>query len=1070
MGWEKQENFTIKAPQFVYDMKTSIEDFYDTTIKPYVGENYPPELGGSIGNIINIINTVAENLTTQITDPFASFIKAFGSQLTSTVSNIANTGVSAIVVHPYNVDGADMISVPVDPIHLPPNFQSLYYSAMAIRQEMLGVSESLSEIPVAEYTEAIKTAWVGVTDKDLSALNIENLFSMKLKKLTPMEAVNKVINSLYDDSDAERPQIGPGGAVAGFGILITSGNYIEFMSAVNMIKEFFNFKDIVDFADSIDKKIDSKIALLGEWDEIYEEWKNENIENNPIVVASTALLLEPQTVKLSMSELREQYLMYKEDVPLIEVDGVEVRSMAFRYYLQTVFATNATRNPIKAQKPNWYSLTLSNSVTCIKDIYESIAFYSEQINGYVKEASSTLKEAIFIFQARVQQLIDVVARILSTIETFASLPELLSVHTISFAEDGGTDVIAEQLALFDDTGMEDNNFTLFALFTAQSVAINDFKMFFEMFNTLADQWSQVNLLDNGELVNDLDQLSTEENPGSTSTLDETVPLNDGTASTPTEPPALSSDIQSMLAVYANGSALNPPIAFSSGRIDNNVTYPPIAPYWDNVSGVTITAYLQECDGDFTIPIESFRPFTKGTSIDGNVNNTPTYYNLKVDALRDNNSLVTSITYSFIIDYTLKVPPRIFPSNITEAGVYTEDPDGVRWEEYSGYSISAHVDKNFGSEVSPDWKNWDYVDPGHPGTGSYLKGYELPNGSYRITLRATSIAVPALYTNNITSFIIDSTAYKPNDNIVTGITNRQVYSVPTSFSWSPDSALITTTATIKRNGGIAIPITSADIPYSVTDDGTYKLRVTTINSQNTTYTSVKTYTFVIDKVYPSYVPVLYCSEIQDNQVYPSAFKLYWSKNEKAVSVADLINYSNTMVYNDRYSQLSYANIVYSELLYWEFSRKENTLTLSLYEREEGDTASLVAIGTREGNGVVSLVAQNNSGVTGEITLEYKRKISLNSSNIIAPNGISAPVPMGTTISTNGSYELNFTLSSLTGDTESRRKLEFTVNIPDLRVQYLRILPYSPSIQANVRIVNLNSQLGSITPYSVIVSTP
>jgi hypothetical protein len=79
-------------------------------------------------------------------------------------------------------------------------------------------------------------------------------------------------------------------------------------------------------------------------------------------------------------------------------------------------------------------------------------------------------------------------------------------------------------------------------------------------------------------------------------------------------------------------------------------------------------------------------------------------------------------------------------------------------------------------------------------------------------------------------------------------------------------------------------------------------------------------------------------------------------------------------------------------------------------------------------------------------------------------------MGTTISTNGSYELNFTLSSLTGDTESRRKLEFTVNIPDLRVQYLRILPYSPSIQANVRIVNLNSQLGSITPYSVIVSTP
>jgi hypothetical protein len=1036
MGWEKIENTTANTPQWITDAKTSIDSFYDDVIVPLVGKNYPPKLEGSIGPVIDTANVILENFSTMLVDPLSGLLRGLTSQLESTVSDIANTGVSALLVTPYNVDGATVKKVPIDPTSIPDNIVSLLGS---IGTEGIENYDSM--------VESFNNSKALFSEQEKFFLNLGNLVSTRMKTLSPTAAVQKAIESLEDTSDPNRPQISEDGAVAGFGILATAKTYTEFLSLIKLLSSFLSIDDLTSFVYTYEKKIDTKLQTLTDWDEVLKEWTDENINGNTLNFTNTDSSVSKG--KLTLIELKTLHEEYVKAYPYSEYQSIymtsgdfDKRAVTFRFYLEDYYINGNKKAAVLAQKPNWYSFTLANTISYVKDFYDAVAFYTEQITAYTKDATSAIKEVIQVIIDRIQQIIDIVTRVIIVIEKFASLPTFVSLYTVSFAGIGGTKLIASELSKADFTGLEKNDFTVFILFTAQSASIQNFTVFYDMFQTFGDQMQGLNLLqtDNLDNVNTNPNLSGDANPGAVGSLDKNDPNSKNNPNkAPAEevvvaPPALPDDMTELLALYSKSSSLNPPLVFYSGAVTNSQTYPSIAPYWDTPTGVNVTAFLQEyTTGGWVTPVDVYQPFTKGKSVNGNPLNTPTYYKLKLVAEKSNNKLSTEVVYQFIIDPSIRKPPRIFPINVQEGKIYTSLTEGVRWNEFVGYTSTALLIRNMGTDETPNWVNYDYVDIAHPGTGEYIKGGALPNGSYVISITSISLENLLLTSVNKTSFRVNSTAYYPVNIPISGIETHKVYTTNKSITWAADTFYITTTAKLKKDTGPFVDYTSADLPILITDNGTYKLSVKTVNATNSNFFVSKTYTFVVDKVSPSSSIALSCQEIIDDTVFTVPIKLYWSKLNGAKVVSTLTNNTNIVIYNDKYSQLSSVSITgYTGVVYWEIKNTydstalTNTRRVRLYSSTIKSTANMVASGTRVNDGVVTLAQVNGSGVSGSVTVAYTSDTA-DVKNMIATIGTPVTLPMGAELKTNGSYSLDFAITQTISSQTSSRKTTFSLSI-------------------------------------------
>lgn len=185
MYW-KQSNVTLNVSK-------ELRDFAGQAAA--ISSKVSSVLGAAV-ELIDVINFLYQEQA----DPFAKIMAVIAYQLQDFIDDTFSTGMYSLFVSPYFLEG-------------------VYQKAPIVKRKI--VDEFLTE-----------TAISGVRyDKQGYAT------------MTPREAIEKAVDSFYDEGDADRPQFSNNAAVSSFGIMITSPSIDIFKDTLEAFNNLFNISE-----------------------------------------------------------------------------------------------------------------------------------------------------------------------------------------------------------------------------------------------------------------------------------------------------------------------------------------------------------------------------------------------------------------------------------------------------------------------------------------------------------------------------------------------------------------------------------------------------------------------------------------------------------------------------------------------------------------------------------------------------------------------------------------------------------------------------------------------------------
>lgn len=902
MSWQKQ-TFKVTPPQWILDIKNEIESIYIQYIEPLIGANFPPTLGGTLGSAIAIAKQILGNIQPQILDPFNAFLSSFLGQVESIVDDTLNTGMEFIFISPQNVDGAVPIKTPLEESDIPSNIKN-----------------------------AIGSGWANLEQSAIDAIKAST--SVYIKGLTPQQAINELIQSLDDTNDVSRPQYSDTAYVAGFGLLLTANTYVSIQRALSSLKALLDIKDITDYVDGFSSRINSKKSELADVSAILEEWNLQNIQNKYYGHKATYSELSSlyKTYKTSayypdtsfhiyLGNMYNQGSLFKPvtvfsknpDWTAVTLSSTFTVLRDLEDFLGYAigqikgYATDATNSIIEAiniieTKINQLVAFLSAFMTVIQEFinlpsFDSIyTIYFDGVGGnnFIKKQVQAIDLtgigqnnfsvlAMFIGGTTSLQAFKNFSTMFAELgNTFANIqlvdPQALKTFISSLSYYGTNDYAT--LNIDNITGLPIEPITPPSIAPTPITDGTSAPTSSGSNTTTTVEppiiYSSTNIVDGGIYPPFQPYWKVDETIETSSAILQTLGFEtiNNFLNLVTSEPISPNDGDTYIATATGTSN----ITSTSVTINRLYTWNKIKGIWVEFIPISGEVVLNSYDSTrYSYSSGSWVVFTGVGTMTRIVSSVPFlpntliskegYYRLIITTKKLKNNLVSSETFNFIINNFSLIPPKIYPLNLQDGQIVSNIPLRILWNEKDGCTSAATISAQNGSVTS----------------GTYYKGTPLySNDVYTFTITTYQVVTSSLtntqntVTNSYTfSITLDDSWYVPNNISISGVQKYKVYTVPVIPSWSPTGNIIVS-ATLQKNVETPISFTSGT---TISDDGTYKLTVTTQNSIHSTEPSLSStdiYTFIIDKVYPE-SPSIVFSETVEGKRYEHPIALYWSSS-------------------------------------------------------------------------------------------------------------------------------------------------------------------------------------------------